>query len=209
MKKGILLSISLMLLVPVFSFASEADLVIPEGIKENVLLYWGFLITVFGFAFGLYQFVKVKKLGAHKSMLDVAQVIYETSKTYLLQQGKMLIILFLFIGAAVAFYFGYLSDINSITEKVTRGAVGIQAVMGGEPIYRYRSKSVVGDLLGPTAGKASDYATAIGTGTAALTGGEISESDVRAVRRLIPYQNLIYIRRILNQLEEAAATAAQ
>ena len=102
-------------------------------------------------------------------------------------------------------YFGYLSDVNSITEKVSRGAIGIQPIIGGEPISRYRAKSVVGDLLGPTAGKASDYATAIGTGVAGVTGGEITESDIRAVRRLIPYQNLIYIRRVLNQLEEAAA----
>ena len=106
-------------------------------------------------------------------------------------------------------YFGYMSDINSITEKVSRGAIGLQAIMGGEPISRYRSKSVIGDLLGPTAGKAADYATAIGVGTSALTGGEITESDIRAVRRLLPYQNLIYIRRILNQLEEATAEAVQ
>ena len=60
--------------------------------------------------FGLFQFLKVKKIGAHKSMLDVAQVIFETAKTYLVQQGKFLVILFVFIGSAVAFYFGWLSD---------------------------------------------------------------------------------------------------
>lgn len=97
-------------LLPVLTFAGEADLVIPEGIKSQNILYWGFLITIAGFLFGLYQFVQVKKLRAHKSMLDVAQVIYETGKTYLIQQGKFLFILFLFIGAAVAFYFGYLSE---------------------------------------------------------------------------------------------------
>ena len=99
-------------LLPVLTFAGEADLVIPEGIKSQNILYWGFLITIAGFMFGLYQFVQVKKLRAHKSMLDVAQVIYETGKTYLIQQGKFLVILFLFIGAAVAFYFGYLSEGN-------------------------------------------------------------------------------------------------
>jgi K(+)-stimulated pyrophosphate-energized sodium pump len=45
-------------------------------------------------------------------MLDVAQVIFETSKTYMVQQGKFLMILFVFIGSAVAFYFGWLSDAN-------------------------------------------------------------------------------------------------
>lgn len=100
---------TLMVLLPSFTFASEADLVIPEGMKNETLLYWGFLITIAGFIFGLYQFLKVKKIRAHKSMLDVAQVIYQTGKTYLIQQGKFLLILFLFIGAAVTFYFGYLS----------------------------------------------------------------------------------------------------
>ena len=96
--------------MPFMTFASEADLVIPSGIKEQTILYWGFLITFAGFMFGLYQFMRVKKIRAHKSMLDVAHVIYETGKTYLVQQGKFLAILFLFIGAAVAFYFGWLSE---------------------------------------------------------------------------------------------------
>ncbi len=99
-------------LLPILSFASEADLVIPDEVHSETILYWGFLITFAGFLFGLFQFLKVKKIGAHKSMLDVAEVIYETGKTYLLQQGKFLAILFIFIGTAVAFYFGYLSDAN-------------------------------------------------------------------------------------------------
>jgi K(+)-stimulated pyrophosphate-energized sodium pump len=98
------------LLLPFLTFASEANLVIPEGIRDQSLLYWGFLITIAGFMFGLFQFLKVKKIGAHKSMLDVAQVIFETAKTYLIQQGKFLLILFAFIGSAVAFYYGWLSE---------------------------------------------------------------------------------------------------
>ncbi|MBL6963798.1 MAG: sodium-translocating pyrophosphatase [Bacteroidetes bacterium] len=111
MKKYFALIISLISL-PILGLASEANLVIPSGIKDQGILYWGFLITFAGFMFGLYQFMKVKKIRAHKSMLDVAHVIYETGKTYLIQQGKFLAILFLFIGAAVAFYFGYLSEAN-------------------------------------------------------------------------------------------------
>ncbi len=110
MKK--ILSFLALLSVPILASASEADLVIPEGVKSQTILYWGFLITFAGFMFGLYQFVQVKKIRAHESMLDVAQVIFETAKTYLLQQGKFLAILFLFIGSAVAFYFGWLSDAN-------------------------------------------------------------------------------------------------
>lgn len=98
------------LFLPFLTMASEANLVIPAEIRNQTILYWGFLITIAGFMFGLYQFLKVKKIGAHKSMLDVAQVIFETAKTYLVQQGKFLVILFVFIGSAVAFYFGWLSE---------------------------------------------------------------------------------------------------
>ena len=80
--------------VPAFTMAGEANLIIPNGMKSDMLLYWGFLVTGLGMLFGLYQYNKVKRIKAHKSMLDVANVIYQTSKTYLLQQGKFLIALF-------------------------------------------------------------------------------------------------------------------
>ena len=108
---------------PAISFASEADLIIPDGVKDQNILYWGFLVTLAGFMFGLYQFMRVKKIRAHQSMLDVAHVIFETAKTYLIQQGKFLIILFLFIGAVVAFYFGYISDANF-------GIGGVSMILG-------------------------------------------------------------------------------
>jgi len=102
--------LSALLAAPMLSLAGEADLVVPDGMKDSTILYWGFLITLAGMLFGLYQFLKVRKLKAHKSMLDVAQVIFETSKTYLLRQGRFLLILFIFIGSAVGFYFGFLSE---------------------------------------------------------------------------------------------------
>jgi K(+)-stimulated pyrophosphate-energized sodium pump len=98
--------------IPAFTMASEADLVIPDGMKHETILYWTFLVTFAGFLFGLYQYKKVKKIGAHKSMLEVANVIYQTSKTYLIQQGKFLAILFAIVGVIVAFYFGFLSGGN-------------------------------------------------------------------------------------------------
>jgi K(+)-stimulated pyrophosphate-energized sodium pump len=118
-----------MLALPALSFASEADLVIPDEVKSQTILYWGFLVTVLGFIFGLYQFAKVKKLRAHDSMLDVASVIYQTCKTYLIQQGRFLAILFLFIGAAVAFYFGYLSHDPNDPESGF-GAGGVLMILG-------------------------------------------------------------------------------
>jgi len=99
------------LLLPALLFASEADLKIPTfSDSQHGLLMWGFLICVLGLVFGLYQFIRVKNIRAHSSMLDVSKVIFETCKTYLIQQGKFLVILFMFIAVCVAFYFGYLQD---------------------------------------------------------------------------------------------------
>ncbi len=106
---GALWGLIWVLMTPAFSLASEANLVIPELSQgQNTLLLGGILICLLGIMFGYYQFTRVKKLQAHPSMLDVAQTIYETCKTYLIQQGKFIAILFAFIGVCIAFYFGYL-----------------------------------------------------------------------------------------------------
>jgi len=126
MKK--ILSLMALFAVPFLAAASEADLKVPEGIKDQNILYWGFLITIAGMLFGLYQFVQVKKIRAHKSMLEVAEVIFQTSKTYLIQQGKFILILFAFIGTAVAFYFGFLSkDANG---ENLFGLPGVLMILG-------------------------------------------------------------------------------
>jgi K(+)-stimulated pyrophosphate-energized sodium pump len=107
MKKNLLLILFFILISPALAFASEADLKIPELTgPQNSLLMTGLVVCILGLLFGLYQYLKVKKLRAHQSMLDVAQTIFETCKTYLLQQGKFLLILFVFIAACIAFYYG-------------------------------------------------------------------------------------------------------
>ncbi len=106
--KKLILSL-LTVLVAVSAFASEADLQVPESIRSHTALYYGFIVTFLGMLFGFYQYAKVRKLPAHRSMLDIADVIYKTCKAYLKQQGKFLAILFVFIGAAVAGYFGFLA----------------------------------------------------------------------------------------------------
>ncbi|MCB0725030.1 MAG: sodium-translocating pyrophosphatase [Ignavibacteriae bacterium] len=109
MKKTILTAITFVLLAPVMAFAGEADLILPElSADQRNLLLFGFVICLLGLLFGIYQFIKVKKLKAHKSMLDISQVIFETCKTYLIQQGKFLIILEIFIAICIGFYFGFL-----------------------------------------------------------------------------------------------------
>lgn len=110
MEKG-LLSLTMLLLTPAIVAASEANLKIPNLSQEqNSLLLYGILVCVLGMIFGFYQFVKVKRIRAHQSMLDVANIIYETCKTYLIQQGKLLCILFAFIGICIAFYYGFLQE---------------------------------------------------------------------------------------------------
>jgi K(+)-stimulated pyrophosphate-energized sodium pump len=106
-----LLSLTMLLLTPAVVAASEANLKIPNLSQEqNSLLLYGILVCVLGMIFGFYQFVKVKRIRAHQSMLDVANIIYETCKTYLIQQGKLLCILFAFIGICIAFYYGFLQE---------------------------------------------------------------------------------------------------
>ncbi|MBW9152212.1 sodium-translocating pyrophosphatase [Clostridium estertheticum] len=108
-KVSILSSVILASLSPVIAYADESNLKIPElSSSQNGTLMMGLVICLLGMAFGFYQFLRVKKIRAHKSMLDVSAIIFETCKTYLIQQGKFIAILFLLIGSIIAFYFGYL-----------------------------------------------------------------------------------------------------
>ncbi|MCL4547249.1 MAG: sodium-translocating pyrophosphatase [Bacteroidetes bacterium] len=104
-------SMVFLILTPIYTYAGEENLKIPTlNESQSQILIIGIFVCLIGILFGIYQYRKVKKLQAHKSMLDVAQIIFETSKTYLIQQGKFLGILFIFIAACIAFYFGYLMD---------------------------------------------------------------------------------------------------
>ncbi len=101
------------------AFASEIDLKVPDlGVGYN---FWGYAITgsqilmygigicVLGMLFGLYEFVKIKKMPAHESMLKISNLIYETCKTYMRQQAKLLLLLEIFIAACIFYYFFYLN----------------------------------------------------------------------------------------------------
>lgn len=107
------------------AFASEADLVVPsiKSISPNsyILLLIGLGISVFGLCFGLWKFLEVKKLDVHSAMAAVGNTIFETCKTYLIQQGKFLLALEVVIGACIAFYFGYLQEM---------GLAGVLTILG-------------------------------------------------------------------------------
>jgi K(+)-stimulated pyrophosphate-energized sodium pump len=108
--------------------ASEADLHIPSfapvkfdglfGVTGIELMYLGLVICAIGAIFGLVQYRQTKALPVHKSMSDVSQIIWETCKTYLFQQGKFLAILWLLIAACIFSYF-------KILEGKTTGDVAV------------------------------------------------------------------------------------
>jgi K(+)-stimulated pyrophosphate-energized sodium pump len=90
----------------------EVNLILPSlaqgeflGVNGHQLLLWGLLVCVLGLLFGLTTYRQVKKLPVHTAMLEVSEMIYETCKTYLLQQGKLLLVLELFIGTIIIAYF--------------------------------------------------------------------------------------------------------
>jgi len=112
------------------AFASEADLVIPDFSKEqflgmdgwSMLVYAGFSVSILGLIFGFVQYTQVRNLPVHKSMLEVSELIYQTCQTYLLTQGRFLLILWGFMAAIMVGYFGWLVKFHDpITHEVKHG----------------------------------------------------------------------------------------
>jgi K(+)-stimulated pyrophosphate-energized sodium pump len=75
------------------------------GMTGHQILLSGLVVCVLGLLFGVWTYTAVKNLPVHQSMADVSALIYETCKAYLVQQGKFLLILELFIGAVMIAYF--------------------------------------------------------------------------------------------------------
>ena len=93
----------------------EANLKIPDlaqvsfgGMTGRSLLQWGLVVCLLGLAFGMAIYQQLKGLPVHGSMREISELIYETCKTYLVTQGKFLMILWIFIAVIVTFYFGAL-----------------------------------------------------------------------------------------------------
>ncbi|MEO5989448.1 MAG: sodium-translocating pyrophosphatase [Candidatus Eisenbacteria bacterium] len=109
-----LLALMMGMLLPAMSFASELDLQLPtlDGGQRQLLIY-GLVVCVLGMAFGLMMFNQVKAMPAHKAMLDVSHIIYETCKAYLLKQGQLLMVLEVFIGACIVYYFGFIQHLDA------------------------------------------------------------------------------------------------
>ncbi len=105
---------------PTHAGGGEANLALPDlgqvtfwgFLNGRTLLWIGLLISISGLFFGLVRYFQVRRLPVHKSMRQVSDLIYETCKAYLLQQGKFLLLLWSFIGAVIFVYFTFLANLG-------------------------------------------------------------------------------------------------
>src|SRR5690349_2509750 len=106
----------------------EAAMILPTlsqakflGVDGHSLLVWGLLVCVLGLGFGLMIYTQLKNLTVHQSIRENSELIYEPCKTYLSTQSKFLMILWLFIGAIAAIYFGGLATTEDASGAVVHG----------------------------------------------------------------------------------------
>jgi K(+)-stimulated pyrophosphate-energized sodium pump len=132
-----MISVLLLALVPTAALAQgaarhagEADLILPNlgsvtffgGISGRALLMGGLVVCALGLLFGLLIYTQLRNMPVHRSMREVSELIYATCKTYLITQGKFLVVLWVFIGAIMLFYFGTLAQsVDPATGVVTKG----------------------------------------------------------------------------------------
>jgi K(+)-stimulated pyrophosphate-energized sodium pump len=119
--------------------ADESELILPDldsvtflGMPGRTLLMLGILVCLAGLAFGLFMYSRLKNLPVHRSMLEVSELIYETCKTYLVTQGKFILLLEVFIGSIMVFYFGWLRHMEAgkVAVILVASLVGIAGSYG-------------------------------------------------------------------------------
>jgi K(+)-stimulated pyrophosphate-energized sodium pump len=149
---------------PSASSASEAELVLPDlrsqkflfGLDGHALLTLGLALAALGIVFGLVIYKQLKRLPVHRSMLEVSDLIYETCKTYLLTQGKFILVLWGCIAAVMIAYFGFLSGDLAGPEALKR-----EAMLKARGLVEYpKSVTVPIILLFSLVGIAGSYAVA-------------------------------------------------
>ncbi|MGE0820934.1 MAG: sodium-translocating pyrophosphatase [Candidatus Binatia bacterium] len=118
------------------AFGSEKDLILPDlstseffGMAGDTLLMLGLLVCLAGLAFGLRIFNELKNLPVHQSMREISELIYETCKTYLITQGKFILILEVLIGIIMVIYFGFLEH-SPVLEVLTILAFSVVGIAG-------------------------------------------------------------------------------
>ena len=131
------------LLLPAFAGAQEhtgggeANLTLPDlssvdflGLNGHALLMIGLLFCVGGLLFGLAIYVQLKNLPVHRTMREISELIYETCKTYLVTQGKFILLLWVFIAVIISLYFGYLAPVPGKSIAVTLPIILLFSLVG-------------------------------------------------------------------------------
>jgi K(+)-stimulated pyrophosphate-energized sodium pump len=132
------------MLLPTLAYAQpeatgggEANLVLPDlstvnffGMNGHALLTIGLLFCVGGLLFGLGIYVQLKNLPVHRTMREISELIYETCKTYLVTQGKFIVLLWVFIAIIIALYFGYLAPVPGKSIGVTLPIILLFSLVG-------------------------------------------------------------------------------
>ena len=139
----LLLAALILMSLPAPAFAQsdaggEANLVLPDlaqatflgGTNGRSLLMWGLIVCALGLLFGLITFMQLKNLPVHKSMLEISELIYETCKTYLITQGKFLLVLWIFIAVIISAYFGWLAPVPGKSVAVTLPIILLFSLIG-------------------------------------------------------------------------------
>ena len=115
----------------------EAALKVPDlstvsflGMNGHNLLLIGIAFCVFGLLFGMAIYMRLKNLPVHRSMLDISELIYETCKTYLVTQGKFLMLLWAFIAVVIVMYFGWLAPVPGKPISTTLPIILVFSIIG-------------------------------------------------------------------------------
>jgi K(+)-stimulated pyrophosphate-energized sodium pump len=130
--------------LPAFAYAQpehaaggEANLQLPDlstvnffGMNGHALLSIGLLFCVGGLLFGMAIYIQLKNLPVHRTMREISEMIYETCKTYLVTQGKFILLLWAFIAVIIALYFGYLAPVPGKSIAVTLPIILLFSLVG-------------------------------------------------------------------------------
>ena len=152
------------------SFAGEADIHIPDlttvkfaglgGMTGHTLMMLGIVVCAIGALFGIVQYLQTKALPVHSSMAKVSATIYETCKTYLLTQGKLLAILWVLIAGCMIVYFKFLQD-NTMGHVLVILLASILGILGsyGVAWFGIRINTISNSRTAFSALKGNPFAT--------------------------------------------------
>lgn len=160
-----------------FAFASTSRVLI-SGLQEGQMQFYNGVVIAVGLGM----------LSYYLKQMDAGREVSDDPRVWIAEGVDRSGVLAVF------------SEVNNIMEKITGGGVGLSRLYGAAPMSRYASRNAVGAMLGPSFGFAQDVFSVTG----AAGRGEWTESDTRALRRIIPFQNLMLFRsQIMDPAEEA------